>query len=98
MNLIRWSPYLEECLQVLESSSEVVAPDRILCHWVRLQHISDDVSMQFSIEDPATCNGLEDPKVRFAMQGFESQLRACSEQLEPKSGTRMTVEVAVVGN
>ncbi len=86
-NLIRWSPYLDNCLEILETSSEAIPSDLILCHWVRLQHISDDVGMQFSIEDPATCNGLDDPKVRFAMNGFESQLQSCSETKIPKTGT-----------
>ena len=72
---------------MLETSPAAAPSDQVLCHWVRLQHISDDVSMQFSIEDSATCNGLDDPKVRFSMQGFESQLRNLMDTKIPKSGT-----------
>ena len=71
---------------MLETSPAAAPSDQVLCHWVRLQHISDDVSMQLSVEDPATCNGLDDPRVRFSMQGFESQLRKCVDMKIPKSG------------
>lgn len=69
---------MEECLKVLEISPDAVASDQIFCQWIRLQHIADDISIQFSIEDLAACEGLDDPKMRFAIQGFEGQLRACN--------------------
>ncbi len=77
-NLIRWSSYMDQCLTVLETSADALESDKTLCQWVRLQHISDDVSMQFSIEDPTACAGLDDPKLRFAIQGFEGQLEKCT--------------------
>jgi hypothetical protein len=69
---------MEECLRILETPTGGLPSDKILCRWVCLQHIADDVSIQFSIEDPAACDGLDDPKMRFAIQGFEGQLKACS--------------------
>jgi hypothetical protein len=71
---MRWSPYLDDCLQVLESATGSADSDEIICRWVRLQHLADDVGVQFSLEDPASCPGLDNPSVRFVLKCFESKL------------------------
>lgn len=78
-NLIRWTLYLEDCTRVLEAAN--IHSDWIICRWVHLQHLADDVAVQFSIEDPSSCVGLDNASVRFALQGFESQLRNSSKEL-----------------
>ena len=76
-NLIRWSSYLEECLQLLETSIDALPSDQILCHWVRLQHIADDIGEQFNVEDPTCLDDLDDMKMKQIVQGFEAQWREC---------------------
>ncbi|MCJ1379277.1 hypothetical protein MMC17_002378 [Xylographa soralifera] len=76
-NLIRWSTYLEECLQLLETSAIALSSDQTLCHWVRLQRVADEIGEQFNVEDPTVLHGLDDIRMKFMVQGFEAQLREC---------------------
>ena len=76
-NLIRWTTYLEECLQLLETSADALSSDQTLCHWVRLQRIADQIGEQFNVEDPTIMDGLDDMKMNHMVQGFEAQWREC---------------------
>jgi len=66
---------MDECIEVLENSPDAIASDQIICQWVKLQHLVDDISIQFMIEDPASCETLDAAMIKFAIQGFESRLR-----------------------
>ncbi|MCJ1403494.1 hypothetical protein MMC11_006717 [Xylographa trunciseda] len=86
-NLIRWTSYLEECLQLLETSAGALPSDQVLCHWIRAQRIADEVGEQFNIEDPTRLSGLDDIRIKSMVQGFEAQLRECYSRMVyvPKS-------------
>ena len=86
--MIRWSTYLDECLDVLEKSPDAVPSDLILCQWVRYQHIADDIGTHFSIEDPSSCATLNDASIQFAVNGFETQIRDCTTRLQKLPATR----------
>ncbi|KAI9841773.1 MAG: hypothetical protein M1838_003418 [Thelocarpon superellum] len=74
INLIRWTSYMDDCLNVLQSSPDALPSDRLLCQWVRMQHIADEVGFQFSMDDPAGNLSLSDSKTQYALKGFERQL------------------------
>src|SRR5436305_12870781 len=61
--LIRWSSYIEECLDFFATSITILPSDAWLCHLVRNQHIAEDVAMLFSMDDPASIVSLSDPKI-----------------------------------
>jgi hypothetical protein len=71
---IRWSPYIEECLEFFAASSAILPSDAWLCHLVRNQHIAEDVAMLFSMDDPASVVSLSDPKIKFLLRSFEQRL------------------------
>ncbi|KAI9672381.1 MAG: hypothetical protein M1817_003403 [Caeruleum heppii] len=73
-NLIQWTPYMDDCIEFLETSPEALPSDKLLCQWVRVQHIADEVGRQFSMDDPCANLGLSDLKVQYALKGFERQL------------------------
>ena len=73
-NLIQWSSYIEECLEFFATSTDILPYDGWLCDLVRNQHIAEEVSIQFSMDDPASTISLEDPKVKFLLKSFEQQL------------------------
>ncbi|KAL9615382.1 MAG: hypothetical protein Q9167_000210 [Letrouitia subvulpina] len=81
-NLIRWSSYMDECLEALESSSDSLRTDRTLCQWIRLQRLADDVGAQISIDDSSSI-GITDLKVQYALKGFERQMKDWEKQ-KPK--------------
>jgi hypothetical protein len=72
--LIRWSSYIEECLEFFATSSAILPSDAWLCHLVRNQHIAEDVAMLFSMDDPASVVSLSDPKIKFLLRSFEQRL------------------------
>ncbi|KAI9680949.1 MAG: hypothetical protein M1829_001029 [Trizodia sp. TS-e1964] len=80
-NLIRWTSYMGECLDVLESSPDASHSDRLLCQWVRVQHIADEVGLEFSMDDPTASAPISDTKVQFSLKGFERQLEEWKSQL-----------------
>ena len=78
-NIIRWSSYMDECLNVLETSNEALASDMVLCQWLRLQRLTDEVGGQISMDD-AYSVGVADPKIQYALKGFERQLKDWQKQ------------------
>src|ERR1700761_2403912 len=77
--LIRWSPYAEECLEILANSPDAFPSDRWLCHLVRAQHIAEDIGFQFSMDDPASQLSLTDSKTQYHLKAFERQLKEWQE-------------------
>lgn len=73
-NLIRWTNYLQECVEFLETSADALPSDRTLCQWVRSQHIAEEVAIQFSMDDPFATVSISDSKVHHALKGFERDL------------------------
>jgi len=77
-NLIRWTPFMQDCVETLEDSPEAAPSDRDLCNWVRSQHIAEDIGIQFSMDDPTACVSITDSKVQYALKGFERDLEKWS--------------------
>ncbi|TVY30380.1 Transcriptional regulator [Lachnellula hyalina] len=73
-NLIRWAPFMENCLEFFETSPDTLASDKLLCEWVRNQHISEEIGAQFAMDDPTAVVSIADSKVQFALKGFERDL------------------------
>ena len=81
--LVRWSPYNDECLEILASAPDAQPSDRWLCHLVRIQHIAEEVSLQFSMDDPASIVSLADTKTQYHLKAFERQLHEWKQQPTP---------------
>ena len=73
-NLIRWTPYMAECVQILETSPQAFPSDQALCAWVRSQHIAEEVGYEFSMDDPSAKISISDDKVNYALKKFEQDL------------------------
>ncbi|KAI9719645.1 MAG: hypothetical protein M1812_003416 [Candelaria pacifica] len=75
LNILTWSPYADECVEILETSPDAMQSDKILCRWIRLQHIIEDIGMHFSIDDPYRNPERSDNKIQYAIKGFEARLK-----------------------
>lgn len=73
-NIIRWTSYMKECLDVLESSPDAAKSDIVLCAWVRSQHIAEEIGYEFSMDDSSAKVSISDDKVNYAMKKFEQDL------------------------
>jgi hypothetical protein len=87
-NLIRWTPFMMDCLEFLENSPEAAATDRALCNWVRSQHIGEEIGTQFSMDDPTASVSIADSKVQYALKGFERDLEKWSSQVPTEAQSR----------
>lgn len=65
---------MDECLEILQNSPDALTSDKVLVHWMKLARIGEDVSFQFSMDDPVMNLSLHDPKVQYALRGFEKQM------------------------
>ncbi|EPE28035.1 Zn2/Cys6 DNA-binding protein [Glarea lozoyensis ATCC 20868] len=86
-NLIRWTPFMSDCVEFLETSPEAAQSDKALCQWVRSQHIAEEVGTQFSMDDPLATVNIADSKVQYALKGFERDLEKWSSQIPPEYQT-----------
>lgn len=82
-NLIRWTHFMSDCVDVLEKSPDAAPSDRSLCQWVRSQHIAEEIGTQFSMDDPVANVSISDAKVQHALKGFERDLEKWSNQIPP---------------
>lgn len=65
---------MDECIEMLETSSEALASDKLLCEHVKLQHVNEDIGMSFSMDDPSATVTISDTKVQYSLRGFEKNL------------------------
>ena len=72
--LFKWTSYIEACLKVLQSSPEASDQDEILCHYVQLAHIWEDVTTQFAMDDPSAALSISDLGVVHQIKAFENRL------------------------
>jgi hypothetical protein len=77
-NLIRWTPFVAECIDVLESSPDAAPTDKYLCHLVWTHKLAEEVGIQFSMDDPASTPNLAEPRTQHALRGFERELERYS--------------------
>lgn len=73
-NLLRFTKFMDECIEVLESSPEASPTDRNLCQWVKLQKIAEEVGIGFAFDDPNANVSIDDERVQFSLKGFARQL------------------------
>ncbi|KAK4542850.1 hypothetical protein LTR36_006039 [Oleoguttula mirabilis] len=80
-NLVRWTNYMKECIEVLESHPDAFASDKLLCQHVKIQHICEDIGLQFLMDDNTANISITDPKVSYALNVLEVQLRNWKENI-----------------
>jgi hypothetical protein len=70
---MRWTSYIEECIQALECPGTAVKSDLYLCQWVRAQRIAEEVMQQFFV-DPSANVEVSDRSVQYILQCYEQQI------------------------
>ncbi|PNS15673.1 hypothetical protein CAC42_4125 [Sphaceloma murrayae] len=100
-NLIRWSNYMQECVETLESSADALPSDRYFVEYVRLQKLCEDISNSFQMDDPsATAISISDPKVSYTLDVYEQKLKdwhdKLSEDAKAQAQLMFLYEVAVL--
>ncbi|KAM0091580.1 hypothetical protein ACP6JD_005084 [Aspergillus fumigatus] len=71
--LVRWQPYMDECVSILENSPDALPSDKAVIQWARLAHMTEDINSQLSSDDTVYVP-FTDPKVQYTVKVFEKQL------------------------
>ncbi|KAF2198842.1 hypothetical protein GQ43DRAFT_400040 [Delitschia confertaspora ATCC 74209] len=78
--LLRWTKYIEESIKILESSLDALPSDRMLCQHVRMAHIGEKVSVEFTMDDLSAEVPIADPEVMKALRKFDNELSSIVER------------------
>ena len=70
-NLIRWTPFMTECLELLESSPDAAPTDKYLCHLVWTHRMGEEIGVQFSMDDPGANVSILDARTQYALRVLE---------------------------
>ena len=73
-HLLRWTPYTEECLEILGSAEDALPSDAWLCQIIRAEHIVEEVHFQFSMDDPMSSVSLSDRNTEAHVKLFEKKM------------------------
>ncbi|UKZ79220.1 hypothetical protein TrVFT333_006970 [Trichoderma virens FT-333] len=73
-NLIRWTPFMTECLEILETSPDAAPTDKYFCHLVWTHRLAEEVGSQFSLDDPSTMVNITDSRTQYALRALERDL------------------------
>lgn len=74
MQLVKWQPYMDECLQILETHPDALPSDRRLIWWAKLGYIMEQAGVQLTAEDPYSMISFSDSKTRYTIKAFAHQL------------------------
>ncbi|KAH6639320.1 hypothetical protein C7974DRAFT_129000 [Boeremia exigua] len=78
--LLRWTKYMEESLNILETSPDAFPSDKLLCQQVKMAHIGENISVQFCMDDPSAEIVISEPKVIYALKIFENELQQLKDE------------------
>ncbi|KAF5660961.1 cercosporin resistance [Fusarium heterosporum] len=80
-NLIRWTPFMDESLHLLRSSPNAAPSDAYFCHLVWTHHLSEEVGVQFALDDPTAEISMADTRTRYVLKNLERDLRQYKEKI-----------------
>ena len=73
-SLVRWSPYIEECLHFFSTSTHALPSDAWLCALTKCQHIAEEVCIIFNMDDPSSSISFGEIKTQYHLKAFEKKL------------------------
>ncbi|KAA8913397.1 hypothetical protein FN846DRAFT_902878 [Sphaerosporella brunnea] len=81
-NMLRLTSFMKESLDILANSPEAAPSDKILCQWVELQIMAEDISQTFELDDPSAEVSVHDTRVQLATRGFARRLEEWNKKHE----------------
>jgi hypothetical protein len=72
--LLRWTSFMAECVDILESSPEAAPTDKYFCHLVWTHRLAEEIGFQFCMDDPSVTVSLSDHMTQHRIRSFEREL------------------------
>ncbi|RHZ54400.1 putative C6 transcription factor (War1) [Aspergillus thermomutatus] len=82
--LVRWQPYMDECVAILEKSPDALPSDKAVIQWAKLARMTEDINFQLSSDDAVSNVPFTDPKVQYTVKVFEKQLEQWKRETPPE--------------
>lgn len=82
--LIRWSPFMSESVEVLETSPDAAPTDRYLCHLVWTHRMGEEIGLRLSMDDPAATVDVLEPRTQYVLRALERDLEQYRERVPPE--------------
>ncbi|OOF90986.1 hypothetical protein ASPCADRAFT_211575 [Aspergillus carbonarius ITEM 5010] len=84
VNLVRWLPYMDECVEILEKSPDALPSDKAMIQWAKLAHIIEEISVQFTSDEAPSVMSFSDPKFLYTLRVLERQLDQWRRETSPE--------------
>ncbi|KAJ5970008.1 hypothetical protein N7501_006256 [Penicillium viridicatum] len=81
VHLVTWQPYMDECLEILETHPDALPSDRKLKWWAKLGSIMEDAGHRFSADDPGSIATFADSKAWYNIKLLEDRLAQWREEI-----------------
>ncbi|KAI5197419.1 hypothetical protein E4T42_08286 [Aureobasidium subglaciale] len=82
-NLLRWSNYMQECVDILETSADAAPTDALFTQHIKIQRICDEISVSFAMEDSTASISILDPKIAYTLEVLQKKLDQWEQDLPP---------------
>ncbi|KAK2879360.1 hypothetical protein FQN49_000970, partial [Arthroderma sp. PD_2] len=73
-NVMRWTRYMDECLEALENSPAAFPSDKLFCQHIRLQHIIEEYELQLNWDNAAAASPTREIQAQVTHRAFKRQL------------------------
>lgn len=88
VNLVRWLPYMDECIEILEKSPDALPSDKTMVRWAKLAQIIEEIYVQFASDDIPSVVSFSDPKSLYTLKALEKQLEQWKRETLPEHSSR----------
>ncbi|KAL4742992.1 hypothetical protein BDV11DRAFT_179322 [Aspergillus similis] len=96
-NIVRWLPYTDECVEILENSPDALPTDKKMVHWAKLGRILEEISSRFFSDDLGSLS-FTDPKSSFTVKAFEKQLDQWGREASSKYESPVMIQAQAIIN
>lgn len=94
-SLVQFTPYVEECLQLLSTSVHALPSDKLLCCLIGLQRIAEEVAIIFNMDESGANVAFTEPKTQYHLKNFDRRLRSWRQSAQQAAHPRLHFLVCV---
>ncbi|KAL2864954.1 putative C6 transcription factor (War1) [Aspergillus lucknowensis] len=96
--LLRWLPYMDECVDILENSPDALPSDKVMIQWAKLARIIEEISARFFADDLGASLSFYESKSQFTLKAFEKQLEQWKKEVLHNYNTALMVQAEAIVN
>ncbi|RAH77707.1 hypothetical protein BO86DRAFT_450814 [Aspergillus japonicus CBS 114.51] len=98
VNLVRWLPYMDECVEILEKSPAALPSDKTMVRWAKLAQIIEEIYVQFASDDIPSVVSFSDPKSIYTLKALEKQLEQWKRETLPEHSSPIIQQAYCIVN